>query len=194
MKNFILALLVSVTLLTTGCAFTDRYLLKGKEVDGKAVYVDNITKEETFSDKDATGKANEPAITSVPAPAFVGLAGLLKTFPGWGDAAFYGVVSLATLYGAWRTKKLVADRAALKRAIAAGMVLVNAVIADWKAGLLDADRDGTVSLSEIADYIKMKGLKSLTPEGIQAILKVITDVVMPEPAKTVELEKIAAEM
>jgi hypothetical protein len=98
------------------------------------------------------------------------------------------------LYGAWRTKKLVADRAALKRAIAAGMVLVNAVIADWKAGLLDADRDGTVSLSEIADYIKMKGLKSLTPEGIQAILKVITDVVMPEPAKTVELEKIAAEM
>lgn len=194
MRHFILALLVSMVLFTSGCAFTDRYLLTQKEQDGKPVYIDNITKAETFAPVDATGKDNEPAPTAVPSSAFTGLASILKTFPGWGDAAFYGVVSLAALYGAWRTKKLVIDSKARTAAIKAGMVLVNAVVADWKAGVLDADRDGTVSLAEIADYIKMKAIKSLTPEGIQAILKVISDAVMPEAAKSAELEKIAADL
>jgi len=34
----------------------------------------------------------------------------------------------------------------------------------------------------------------LTPQGIQSILKIISDAVLPEAAKTVALEDIAAEL
>jgi len=194
MKNLVLAVLVSVVLLTTGCAFTDRFLLKRETRDGVELFTDAKGEPTTEPVDPVTGRANEPRYESAPAPAVSGLASLLRAFPGWGDAAFYGVVSLASLYAAWRTKKLVVDARTRKAAIAAGMVVVNAVIADWKAGVLDSDRDGTVSLAEIADYIKAKAIKSLTPEGIQAILKVISDVLLPEPQKTAALEEIAAEL
>ena len=83
---------------------------------------------------------------------------------------------------------------ARKAAVKAGMPIVLSIVADWKAGVLDADKDGVVSIAEIADYIKKRALASLTPQGIQSILKIISDAVLPEAQKTVAREDIAAEL
>lgn len=195
MKNLLLTLLFSVALLLTGCAFTDRLLLSPKTTpDGQELYIERTTGEETTSATGKDGKPNERAYTSAPSGAVTGASSLLGLAGPWGAVAGYGMGIVATVYAALRGRAAINAAKARAAAIKAGMVLVNAVVADWKAGVLDTDRDGVVSLAEIGDYIKMKALKSLTPEGIQAILKVISDAVMPEPVKAAELEKIAAEL
>lgn len=195
MKNLILILLFSVALLVTGCAFTDRLLLSPKTTpDGQELYIERTTGEETTNVIGKDGKPNERAYNAAPSGAVTGASSLLGLAGPWGAVAGYGMGILATVYAALRSKSAINAAKARAAAIKAGMVLVNAVVADWKAGILDTDRDGVVSLAEIADYIKAKAIKSLTPEGIQAILKVISDAVMPEPVKAAELEKIAAEL
>lgn len=195
MQKVILSILLVVTLFLTGCAFTDRMLLSRETTpDGQELFIERTTGEKTTSAVGADGKPNEPAYVSAPSGAVTGAAQLLGLAGPWGSVAGYGLGIVATLYAALRGRAAINAAKARAAAVKAGMVLVSAVIADWKAGVLDADRDGTVSLAEIADYIKMKAMKSLTPEGIQAILKVISDAVMPEPVKQVELEKIAADL
>ena len=193
MKNVLLALLVTVTLFLAGCAFTDRFLLKREVQDGVELYTDSSGNPTKDAVDPVTGKSNEPRYESAPAAGVSGLASLLRIFPGWGDAAFYGVVSLASIYATIRAKKFTASRAR-QAAIRAGMPIVLSIVADIKSGVLDTDKDGVVSISEIAEYIKKKALASLTPEGIQGIVKVVYDAVMPEPEKTVALEDIAAEL
>ena len=195
MKNLILILLFSVALLVTGCAFTDRLLLSPKTTpDGQELYIERTTGEETTNVIGKDGKPNERAYNAAPSGAVTGASSLLGLAGPWGAVAGYGMGILATVYAALRSKSAINAAKARAAAIKAGMVLVNAVVADWKSGILDTDRDGVVSLAEIADYIKAKAIKSLTPEGIPAILKVISDAVMPEPVKAAELEKIAAEL
>ena len=195
MRKLLLALLVSMVLFTSGCAVTDRILLARETTpDGQELYIERTTGEKTTSPIGKDGKANEPAYLSAPSGALTGASQFLGLAGPWGAVAGYGLGIIGVLYAAMRGKAAINAAKARATAIKAGMVLVNMVIADWRAGVLDADRDGVVTLSEIADYIKQKAVKSLTPEGIQAILKVISDAVMPEPVKQVELEKIAADL
>jgi hypothetical protein len=197
MKHALLIFLVSLCLFTTSCAFTDRMLLsREKTPDGVELFIDHRTGEKTteaFSKVD--GKPNEPAYSSVPSSAVNGAAGIVSAIGGpWGAIAGYGLGILATLYAAIRGKGALNAANAKKAAIKAGMPIVLSIVADWKSGILDADKDGVVSIAEIADYIKKRALASLTPQGIQDILKIISDAVLPEAAKTVALEDIAAEL
>lgn len=196
MKNVLLIFLVSLCLFVTGCAFTDRMLLSRETTpDGKELFIDRRTGERTTEPTGVDGKPNEPAYSSAPSGAVTGAAGIVGAIGGpWGAIAGYGLGILATLYAAIRGKAALNAVTARKAAVKAGMPIVLSIVADWKAGVLDADKDGVVSIAEIADYIKKRALASLTPQGIQDILKIISDAVLPEAAKTVALEDIAAEL
>lgn len=195
MKNAILILLFSLALLLGGCAFTDRLLLQPKTApDGTELFIERTTGEETTNPTGKDGKPNERAYTGAPSGAVTGASSLIGLAGPWGAVAGYGMGLVAFLYAALRGKAAINAAKARAAAIKAGLVIVNQVVADWKAGVLDSDRDGVVSLAEIGDYIKAKALKALTPEGIQAIIKIVSDAVMPEPVKAVELEKIAADL
>lgn len=195
MKNLILVTLFSLCLLITGCRMLDQTILARETTpDGKELFIDHKTGERTTEPVGADGIANEPAYLSTPSSSFSGLTQLFGLAGPWGAVAGYGAGIAATIYGFFRRKGAIDAAKARAAAIKAGMPIVLSIVADWKSGVLDADKDGVVSIAEIADYIKKRALSSLTPDGIQSILKIISDAVMPEPVKTAELEKIAADL
>lgn len=193
MRKILLCGLVALTLTLSGCATLDNVLLKrAKTPDGKELFVDNLTHERTTSPVDANGQPNEKAFESVPSDAVGSVATLFNFIPApWNGVAWAGLSLLVSGYAAVRFKN---RSAALKALVAAGMKVINQVRDDWKDGLLDLDRDGVVTLAEAAEYIKTKGLYMMTPEGIQQILDVITDALMPEDAKAKRLESLAAKL
>lgn len=195
-KHLLLCALLTLTLVLTGCAFTDRLLLSRETTpEGVELFIDNKTGEKTTSPTDATGAANQPAYSSAPAPAVVGATKLFGLIPGpWGELAMYGAGALATLYAALRAKGAMNAAKARAAAIKVGMALIMPIVQDVKAGVLDADKDGTVTLAEVAEYLKQKAIKSLTPEGVQGIIAIVRDALLTDAQKQTELEKIAAEL
>jgi len=189
-RNAILAVLISATMFLTACATLDNVLLKrAKTPEGKELFIDNITHERTASPVDATGKPNEPAFESVPSDAVGSIATLFNLIPApWNGVAFAGLSLMVSGYAAVRFRNKAALLAAAK---AAGMAVVQRVWDDYKAGIIDADKDGVVTLSEAVEYLKAKAITALSPDALMKIVEIVADALLTEPQRQAKLEAIA---
>ena len=128
--------------------------------DGKELFIDHKTGERTTEPVGADGIANEPAYLST--RLLLSLALLSSSdLPALGVLLLVmALVSLLRSTGSSAAKGAIDAAKARAAAIKAGMPIVLSIVADWKSGVLDADKDGVVSIAEIADYIKHRALAS----------------------------------
>lgn len=182
----LLGFCLAMVMLLSGCALLDDLFLDPlKTEDGEALYVDvAATAALPDADKQAgkavlvresqlvPGKEYEKAYSDQPS-ALVGTIGSIsKMIPGWG-ALSGGILSLLVGgYAGLRGRKSYKAGVAAREAGVLGMGLLAEVIADYSAGKLDEDKDGSIDLGEIGSYLKRKGLEHLNPDFVQKVINV----------------------
>ncbi len=194
MRHFILAMLVSVCVLLSGCALLDSLMLgRMRDEQGQELYVDRDGKL-TREAKDAHGNPNEPAYGSGPSDAVSALTAGAQALGGpWGAAAGAGLGLIAAAYAALRGRRQVDAERAKSAVWQGGMALLVGVLEDIKTGAIDADKNGKISLAEIREYIRKRGKEALKPAFVAEVVRIVTSTLTPTE-KQRALEEAAAKL
>lgn len=187
-KLIVMSLLVGL-LTFSGCALLESALyeqardpltseLEWVDVDATNGLPDDLKKEGfvvtvTTSEK-VPGKAYEPYYGEEPSDIVKSTSGFLGMIPGWGALASSILTFVVGAGGG-----LIRGRRKLngEKAKSEGFRLLSAeliqTLEDIKTGKLDTDEDGKVSIKEIGEYIKDRGLKSVEPAKLEELLRII---------------------
>ncbi|MCC6573292.1 MAG: hypothetical protein IT462_05815 [Planctomycetes bacterium] len=187
-----LALVVSLTLLLSGCALLDGLFMDPqRDAQGRPLFVDEQGRLTPEAVNPATGVAREPAYSGAPSPLAAGATGAASTLLGpWGAAAGAGIGLFASVYAALRGKRRIDAERAKSAAWQGGMTLLVGVIEDIKNGRIDADRNGKVSLKEIAAYVSKRGRDAINPDFVAEVVRIVNST-LPEADKSAALAKLA---